>query len=185
MAHVSPLGEFLKPIRNGLAAFAAVILMCAIGGGAHAYTLRSDEGNFVAEFLAEPGYKKLEETAKDGQHYTRHEWLLDQGEKAWIVTYNDYRAGTIAKQGLEKSFENAVGGSVNAVKGELRGVTRINNHGIDGREALVFMPDYKLIMRQRIFFIGDRLYQAIYVGPVGSEKDKVVDDYMTSLNMRR
>lgn len=179
------MGEFLKPIRNGFAIFAAVMLMCAIGSAAHAYTLRSDEGNFVAEFLAEPGYKKFEETAKDGQEYTRHEWLLDQGEKAWIVTYNDYRAGTIANQGLEKSFENAVAGSVNAVKGELRGVTKISNHGTGGREALIFMPSYNLIMRQRIFFIGDRLYQAIYVGPVGSEKDKVVDDYLASLNMKR
>jgi hypothetical protein len=179
------MGEYLKPIRTMLAKFAAVILMCAIGGAAHAYTLRSDEGNFVAEFLGEPGYKKLEETAKDGQHYVRHEWLLDQGAKAWIVTYNDYKPGTIANQGLEKSYENAVAGSVQGVKGELKSVIKISNHGTDGREDFITMPEYKLIMRQRIFFIGDRLYQILYVGPPGSEKDAVVDDYLASLNIRR
>lgn len=179
-------GEFLKPIRLKLAKFAAMILMCAFGvSAAQAYTLRSDEGNFVAEFLAEPGYKKHEETAKDGQKYSRYEWLLDQGEKAWIVTYNDYRAGTISKQGLEKSYENAIAGSVQAVKGELKNVIPISNHGTSGREAFIFMPSYNLIMRQRIFFVGDRIYQILYVGPVGSEKDKVVDDYLASLAIKR
>lgn len=71
------------------------------------------------------------------------------------------------------------------MKGELRGVTKISNHGTAGREALISMPDYKLIMRQRIFFVGDRIYQILYVGPPGSENDQVVDDYLASLNIRR
>jgi hypothetical protein len=168
-----------------LAKFAAIILLCALAGAAHAYTLKSSEGAFAAEMLAEPGYKRLDETAKDGQQYVRHEWLLDQGAKAWIVSYNDYKAGTIAKQGLEKSFENAIKGSTQAVKGELRSTTKIDNYGVAGREAQIFMSSYNLVMRQRVFFVGDRLYQAIYVGPPGSEKDQVVDDFMKSLNMKR
>jgi hypothetical protein len=168
-----------------LAKFAAVVLMCVIGDAAQAYTLRSDEGKFVAEILAEPSYKKLEETAKDGQKFTRHEWMLDQGEKAWIVTYNDYKPGTVANQGIEKSFENAFAGSVAAVKGELRDIAKISNSGTPGREALIFSPSYNMMLRQRIFFIGDRIYQAIYVGPVGSEKGSIVDVFLGSLKMQR
>lgn len=175
----------MKLPRPIFAAFAALALICAIGHAAHAYTLRSDEGKFVAELAAEPKYKKFEEKAKDGQQYVRHEWMLDQGEKAWLVSYNDYRRGTISGQGLEKSFENAIRGTIQGVKGELRNTTKLSNDGIAGREALIFSPSFNLILRQRIFFVGDRIYQILYVGPPGSEKESAVDEFLASLKIQR
>jgi hypothetical protein len=175
----------LKLPRPVLALVAVLALVCAAVEAADAYTLRSDEGKFVAEFSAEPKYKDYEEKAHDGQQYVRHEWMLDQGEKAWLVSYNDYRRGTISDAGLDKSFENAIRGTTQGVKGELRNTTKLDNAGIAGREALIFSTSYKLMLRQRIFFVGDRIYQILYVGPPGTETDGAVDAFLSSLKILR
>lgn len=175
----------MKSSRFLLPAFAVLVLIFSTGNAARAYTLRSDEGKFAAELAEEPSYRSLEETAKDGQKYTRHEWMLDKGDKAWLVTYNDYKLGTIANQGLEKSYENAAAGTMQGVKGELRNSAKISNFGTAGRENLIFSPSYNLMLRQRIFFVGDRLYQVIYVGPIGSETETSVDNFLSSLKIQR
>jgi hypothetical protein len=149
---------------------------------AFAYTLKSDEGKFTAEMPAEPGFEKLNEKASSGP-YVRYQWLTDQGAKAWIVTYNDYQSGTIQKTGLEQAYKNAVQGGVQGVKGELRNEKSITQSGISGKESMVFMPSGPLIMRQRIFIIGDRLYQNIYVGPPGTENDTEVDAFFASFRV--
>ena len=170
-------------ISNSLVRLLGVALIYAFSVSVtFAYTLKSDEGRFTAEMPAEPGFEKLNEQASSGP-YVRYQWLTDQGSKAWIVTYNDYQAGTIAKTGLAQAYTNAVQGGVKGVKGELRNEKSITQAGVSGKESLVFMPNGPLIMRQRIFIIGDRLYQNIYVGPPGSENDAEVDAFFGSFRV--
>lgn len=162
-----------------------IVLIYTISAGASfAYTLKSDEGRFVADMPAEPTFEKLNEKASSGP-YVRYQWLTDQGSKAWIVTYNDYQAGTINKTGLEQAYKNAVQGGVQGVKGELRSEKSITQQGITGKESLVYMPNGPLMMRQRIFILGDRLYQNIYVGPPGSENDSEVNAFFASFKVSK
>ena len=168
---------------NSITRFVGAVLIYALSAGlAAAYTLKSDEGRFTAEMPAEPGFEKLNEKASSGP-YVRYQWLTDQGSKAWIVTYNDYQTGTIAKTGLAQAYKNAVEGGVKGVKGELRDEKSINQSGITGKESLVFMSNGPLIMRQRIFIVGDRLYQNIYVEPPGSENDAEVNAFFASFRV--
>jgi hypothetical protein len=150
---------------------------------AFAYTPKSDEGKFTAEMSVEPTFEKLNEKAASGP-YVRNQWLTDQGAKAWIVTYNDYTAGTIAKTGLEEAYKSAVQGSVQGTKGELRSEKAITQAGTSGHEILVSIPG-PFIMRQRIFIVGDRLYQNIYVGPPSDEDDAGVDAFFTSFRVEK
>ncbi len=171
-----------KSIWNSLTRVFAAALICALSANiAFAFTLKSDEGKFTAEMPAEPAFEKLNEKTSSGP-YVRYQWLTDQGSKAWIVTYNDYTAGTITKTGLEQAYKNAVQGGVQGVNGELRSENVVTQSGISGREALISMVG-PLVMRQRIFIIGDRLYQNIYVGPPGSENDTEVNVFFASFRV--
>jgi hypothetical protein len=164
------------PLRNSLKFTSIAAMICVLFANiAFAYTLKSDEGRFTAELPAEPTFSKLNETASSGP-YVRYQWLADQGAKAWIITYNDYPAGTIAKTGLEEAYKNAVQGSIRGTKGELRSNKAITQADTSGREILISVAG-PLIMRQRIFIIGDRLYQNIYVGPPGTEDDAEVNAF--------
>jgi hypothetical protein len=166
-------------LRNSLSFTVLAVMICVFFADiAFAYTLKSDEGKFTAELPAEPTFEKLNETSAIGP-YVRYQWLTDQGAKAWIVTYNDYTAGTIAKTGLEEAYKGAVQGSVRGTKGELRSDKAITQAGISGHEILVSIPG-PFMMRQRIFIVGDRLYQNIYVGPPGTEDDAGVDAFFAS-----
>jgi hypothetical protein len=172
------------PLRNSLSFTALAVMICVFFADiAFAYTLKSNEGKFTAEMPAEPTFEKLNETAASGP-YVRNQWLTDQGAKAWIVTYNDYTTGTIAKTGLEEAYKSAVQGSVRGTKGELRSDKAITQAGTSGHEILVSIPG-PFIMRQRIFIVGDRLYQNIYVGTPGTEDDAGVNAFFASFRVEK
>jgi hypothetical protein len=174
----------IVPLRNSLKFTSVAVMICVLFANiAFAYTLKSDEGRFTAELPAEPTFSKLNETASSGP-YVRYQWLADQGAIAWIITYNDYPAGTIAKTGLEEAYKNAVKGSIRGTKGELRSDKTITQASISGREILISVAG-PLIMRQRIFIIGDRLYQNIYVGTPGTEDDAEVDAFFASFRVEK
>jgi hypothetical protein len=170
------------PLRNSLTFTSAAVMICVLFADiAFAYTLKSDEGRFTAELPAEPAFSKLDETASSGP-YVRYQWIADQGAKAWIITYNDYPAGTIAKTGLEQAYKNAVKGSIQGTKGELRSDKTITQAGISGHEILVSIAG-PLIMRQRIFIMDDRLYQNIYAGPPDTEDDAEVNAFFAAFRV--
>jgi hypothetical protein len=154
-------------------------------GGASAFTLNSDEGQFKVELPDRPSFEKLNEKTASGQPYVRYQWLVDQGEKAWIVTYNDYQRGTVDRVGREKMYDNGVDGSVKAVKGTLRSNRPIDHDGVHAREIIVRVPEGPMVMRQRLFIVGDRLYQNIYVGPPGTEDSGEVQDFLASFHINR
>lgn len=161
----------------------AVLSACLLAASAAAaYTLKSAEGNFTAELQAEPRFTRLEEKASSGP-YTRYQWMLDQGAVAWIVTYNDYKAGTVTGSDVTQLYNRAIWGGVDAVKGKLQSDNPVRQAGLPGRESKVFIPKGNLVMRQRIFIRGDRLYQNIYVGPAGSEDGKDVEAFFASFRL--
>jgi hypothetical protein len=171
------------PYRYIFACLTGLAVFGWFGEPASAYTLKSAEGGISAEFKSEPKFEKFNETTKSGQPYIRYQWLLDEGATAWIVTYNDYKAGSIKKVGLERAYEGAVSGGAGANK--LRSKQLITRSGITGRAALVDIPADKptMVMQQWLFIKGDRLYQAIYVGPQGSENNPEVSSFMENFRI--
>ena len=54
--------------------------------------------------------------------------------------------------------------------------------GVDGRETYTLLPD-NAVMRQRLFQVGNRLYQAVYAGPFGTESGEDVETFMASFQI--
>jgi hypothetical protein len=70
------------------------------------------------------------------------------------------------------------------VKGDLRANDPITVGVLQGREVVAVVPG-GLVLRQRFFIEGDRLYQNMYVGPVGSQDDPAVEAFFASFRVMR
>jgi hypothetical protein len=157
---------------------ASVLLLTAVGQAA-GYVLKSDEGGFSIELPAEPSFQAIDEQSAAGIH-VRYQWLVDLGHRAFIVTYNDYaRAGE-----AESTYDNGVEGALKATGGDLLRQAPVALDSLRGREFFARMPSGNTL-RQRLFLIGNRFYQTIYVGPAGSEADAAVEAFLASFRVVR
>jgi hypothetical protein len=163
----------------------AVCAFLLIVSAAAAFTLESDEGRFTIELIEKPAFEKLHEKTAAGYFVDRYQWLLDQGEVAWIVTYGDYPEADVKRLGAETMYDNGAKGSVDGVKGKLQKQGPIQHSGVRGRELFVAVPEGNMVMRQRLFLVGTRLYQNVYVGPAGSEQNGDVDVFFNSFQIRK
>ena len=164
----------------------SLIIVCMLmAGHAAAYTLNSKEGRFTAVFPAEPKFTKENLKTSAGYFVDQFQWLLDQDAVAWLVIYGDYPAAEVKRLGSETMYDNGMRGSVEAVKGTMIRSESINHSGVRGRDSLVDIPADKMILRQRLFVVGSRLYQNIYVGPSGSERDANVEAFLNAFQMRK
>jgi hypothetical protein len=73
-------------------------------------------------------------------------------------------------------------GLLAATQGKLLRQVRVEIDGIDGREIYTQLPD-NTVMRQRMFQVGNRLYQAVYAGPFGTESRPDVRTFMESFRL--
>jgi hypothetical protein len=169
---------------NSLCVVLAVAFVCA--GAADAYTVKSPEGGISAEFKAEPAFTTAKETAKDGQTYQRFQWLLDEGAIAWVLSYNDYKPGTVARTTLSEFYEAAAKGSAAGTGGRQIGEMKsLTLSGISGRELLTAVGEKtsEMRIRQRMFTRNDRFYQILYVGPAGTENSAAARAFLDSLRI--
>ncbi len=162
---------------------AAVLSSLLIVGSAAAFTVQSDEGRFTVELAEKPAFEKLREKTDAGYFIDRYQWLLDEGDVAWIVTYSDYPEADVKRLGAETMYDNAAKGAVAGVSGKLRSQAPLQHSGVRGRELFVAVPDGKMVMRQRLFVVGNRLYQNVYVGPDGTERNGEVEVFLNSFRI--
>jgi hypothetical protein len=106
-------------------------------------------------------------------HYT---WEVDVEDRHFSVTYTEYATPPV------KNYDKNVMGLLAATKGKLMRQARIDQGGVDGREVVTLLPD-NAVMRQRLFQVGNRLYQAVYAGPFGSETRPDVETFMESFQL--
>jgi hypothetical protein len=174
---------FMASLVNRLAGVVCAFLLMV--GAAAAFTLNSDEGRFTIELIDKPAFEKLHEKTAAGYFVDRYQWLLDQGEVAWIVTYGDYPEADVKRLGAETMYDNGAKGSVDGVKGQLQKQEPIQHSGVRGRELFVTVPEGNMVMRQRLFLVGTRLYQNVYVGPAGTERNGDVEVFFKSFEIRK
>jgi hypothetical protein len=171
---------FVRSIASrSFALLAAIALLVVQAGPAAAYVLRSDEGRFSIELPAEPSFQAIDEQSAAGAH-VRYQWLVDLGHRAFIVTYNDYARTSEA----ETIYDNGLEGALTATKGSLVRQQAVTLEGLQGREFFARMPSGNTL-RQRLFLVGNRFYQNIYVGPPGSEVEPAVEAFLASFRVVR
>jgi hypothetical protein len=144
-------------------------------GAAGAFDFKDEAGKFAARFPAQPTLDKREGQSATGPqvHYT---WEVDVDDRHFSVTYTEYTRAPV------KNYDKNVMSLLAATKGKLIRQARIEQDGIDGREIVTELPD-RAVMRQRLFQVGNRLYQALYAGPSGTETQADVETFMTSFKL--
>ena len=155
-----------------VAGAAAWLLLCGTAG---AFDFKDEDGKFSAQFPAEPTFDRQEGASPSGPH-VHYTWEVDVEERHFSVTYTEYTTPPV------KNYDKNVMGLLAATKGRLVNQAKVEVAGIDGREVVTLLPD-NAVMRQRLFQVGNRLYQAVYAGPFGTETRADVETFMTSFQL--
>jgi hypothetical protein len=161
--------------RTWAIAACAAAASLLLAGTAGAFSFRDEVGRFAAEFPAEPTLDKHEGQSASGPH-VHYTWEVDVDDRHFSVTYTEYRTAPV------KNYDKNVMGLLAATKGKLVHQARIEQDGVDGREVVTLLPD-NAVMRQRLFQVGNRLYQAVYAGPFGTEAKADVEAFMSSFQI--
>jgi hypothetical protein len=161
--------------RTCLVAAGAGAVWMLLVGTAGAFSFKDEPGKFAAVFPAEPTLDKREGASASGPH-THYTWEVDVDDRHFSVTYTEYTTPPL------KNYDKNIMGLLTATKGKLVHQARIEQDGVDGREVVTLLPD-NAVMRQRLFQVGNRLYQAVYAGPFGSEARADVEAFMTSFQI--
>jgi hypothetical protein len=144
-------------------------------------TVTGPEKSFTAELPAAPKYSTTEMKTGTGSLYTVHQYLLEQGDVAFIVqaaTYpediNVSNPRTNLQGGLDnlaKSMEGAKWGSVDWVT--LQGLTATDAVGARGGHAIRSFSVMK----------GRQVFTLIYAGAPGTARSADVNRFVASLRI--
>ena len=146
-----------------------------LAGAAAAFQFNDEVGKFSARFPSEPTLDKQEGSSASGPH-VHYTWEVDSEGRHYSVTYTEYMRAPA------KNYDKNVKSMLDATEGKLLRHTKIDLGGVDGRETFTLLPK-NAVMRQRIFQVGNRLYQAVYVGPFGTESRPEVETFMESFQL--
>ena len=140
----------------------------------------SKEGKFTVALPEKPS-EKTSKVPTDAGQLELHIFVLDQKDRAYLVTYSDYPAGTV-KDNADKVLTGVVEGNAKSLKGKVASEEKITigKKKYPGREIRIEMDDKKGLYRARVYLVGDRLYQVVALGPDEFAKGKAVDDYLKS-----
>jgi len=150
-----------------------VVVCLLVASTASAYTFTSKEWNFTAEFPAAPTLEKTKSTTSAGTPYDQYVWSIES-KGGWkgvgLIVYS---------QSVVHDYNASVRGAVNATKGKLRSQKTIQQSGVQGREIIIDVPDSGVV-RQRLLWIGDRLYQVVFSGGKGTGLTPDVEAFLNS-----
>jgi hypothetical protein len=151
------------------------VLAVLLAAGAAAFEFKDEVGRFSARFPAEPTLDKQEGSSASGGH-VHYTWEVDHEGRHFSVTFTEYQRAPV------KNYDKNVMGMLAATKGKLLRQNKLDMGGLDGRETYTQLPD-NAVMRQRLFQVGNRLYQAVYAGPFGTESREDVETFMASFQI--
>lgn len=145
-----------------------------------------DAGRFAVD-IALP-VKRSNAEADSGLGKTVLHLLTHDGENStgFILGYNDYPAGSIAKLDPDKTYDNIINGVVGNFKGGVLRTKGAHTLGdATGREYFLDSEPLKLVGRVRCYLVGDRLYQIMYLGPPGTENGAEALHFLDSFRLLR
>jgi hypothetical protein len=139
---------------------------------------RSEEGRFAALF---PGVPETTSIKPDKDGITRHRFVVDQGQAAYLVTYAEYPRQIVAGD-PKPVLDSAQDAALESMKGTLREHRVLSLAGNTGREIVFELPDHTTGVF-RFFPVRDRLYQIIFVGPSGDAAKPEIERFLDSLTL--
>ena len=114
-----------------------------------------------------------------------HMFVAEQGQKAWLVGYSDYPEALVEASDPATMLAGARDGAVSNVNGQLVSDAEITLNGYPGREfsASVTQNGQEIVLRQRVYMVGNRLYQVVVIAPKGEENSTEVEDFFQSFRL--
>ena len=115
-----------------------------------------------------------------------HIFAADQNSQSLMVMYSDYPASMIKGVDIEKVYDGGRDGAVNNVKGQLVSEKKIWLYGAPGREILVkakTSSGLEVMVRDRIYLVGNRLYQVMAVALAGKETTSEIEAFLNSFRL--
>ncbi|MDE2181458.1 MAG: hypothetical protein KGJ78_00400 [Alphaproteobacteria bacterium] len=165
-------------------ALGALFIAASIAVGAHAEALNAPQWKFSATF---PCQSELSGDSTDTDigkiAITTYGCATKDVDNYFAVAISDYPLGSIKPDNIDSVYAGGVSGGATAMGGTIRNVMPITLGKITGREAIIDIPDKKLVARTRLFIIGDRMYQVIVVGAPGIETSKDCLDFLDSFKL--
>jgi hypothetical protein len=146
---------------------------------------QSKDGKFTVTLPAKPTEQTTKVPTDVGQ-LDMHMFIVDQKDRAYLVTYIDYPKGSVGDK-ADKVLDGVVDGNVKGTKGKLTSQDKITltvgKKDYPGRAVTIAMPDNKNVYRGRAFLVGDRLYQVVALGPDEFVKGDAVKGYLDSFKI--
>jgi hypothetical protein len=142
----------------------------------------SEDGRFSAVFPGPPKTSSLPVQSGDVT-VTMNMVGVENGPASYIVSTVDYPQGTLSGKPVDAAFQSIVDGTVGNVRGTLRSAAPITLGDTTGREVLIDVTAKNLAVHERIFIIGDRLYQVMYGGPAGTESAPSATRFLNSFKL--
>lgn len=148
--------------------------------GAGAATVSNPKLGFSAAFPCQAGQTTKTITAGFGKVPVTT-FSCGKGGDIYIVSVSQYARGFIVKQ--KTVYRNAVNSAAANVGGKVRTAAAYTLDTVTGRDVLIDVPAQRATAHLRLFFVGDRQYQAVFLGPQGHENDKAALGFLNSFRL--
>ena len=114
-----------------------------------------------------------------------HMFLAEQGQESWAVVYADYPEEVVQASDPDAMLDGAVAGAASNVGGEVVSKAEIALDGSPGRECTISLVQngQDMVLRARIFLVGNRLYQIMVIVPKGEENSQEIDSFLQSFQL--
>ena len=162
-----------------------ILVLFFMASAAVAETVNSSEWGFSAVF---PGQMTVsaQPVQTDAGKVTIVTYTSENEQQAFMIAVNDYPKGTVVS--LERSYNGAIEGFANGVKGKIRIREPYKLGNVNGFDFFVDGPASEttakpMVFHVRTFIIGDRMFQVAYVGPAGTEQNIEVLKFLNSFRL--
>lgn len=144
-------------------------------------TVTGPEGVFTAELPAAPKYTASRVATASGSHYTVHQYVLEQGEVAFIVQTAVYPED-INVANPRVNLQGALDSLAKNLEGEKwASIDWVKHQGLTASDAVGIRNG--LTIRSYSVMKGRQVFTLIYVGTPGSAKSADVNRFVASLRV--
>jgi len=141
-----------------------------------AATFTSKEGGFSVRLPGKPT-EKTEEISSNNGPTTLHTFMVDQGQRFFLVGYSDYQT----KLDVSSSLENVVKGQVESLKGKITSDKSVTLAGYQGRSVTIETEE--TIFFSTVYVAGNRLYQLMSGRPKSAEATAGIKEFFDSFRI--
>jgi hypothetical protein len=170
-----------------LALVAGGLLMSGCGGASKLEFYANEPGNFRVLVAGKPGQSERTLPSAAGPLKMTSMETVDRDRVRRVVVYTDLPRAIVESSDPDALLDGGIRGMSGKEQWAVEGQGPINLDGHPGREVrfAVNAPSAseKGAGKARIFLVGDRLYQAIMVGPASKVSEEELDHYVKSFEL--